>query len=64
MHSNTTCAGSSSMIVRCHITLSGQAEPLLAVVERMRAELVATLAAAGRSDLTRPPEAEPATAGG
>ena len=45
------------MTVRCDITLSGQAEPLLAVVERMRAELVATLAAAGRSDLTRPPEA-------
>jgi hypothetical protein len=48
---------------RCHIAPSGSAEPLLAVVECMRAELVATLAAAGRSDFTRPPEAEPATAG-
>ena len=48
---------------RCHIALSGSAEPLLAVVECMRVELVATLAAAGRSDFTRPTEAEPATAG-
>ena len=48
---------------RCHIALSGPAEPLLAVVECLRAELVATLAAAGRSDLIRLPEAEPATAG-
>ena len=50
------------MIVRCPIALSGQVEPLLAVVERMRAELAATLAAAGRSDI-RPPELGPATAG-
>ena len=34
---------------RCHIALSGQAESLLAVVERLRAELAVTLAAAGRS---------------
>ena len=47
---------------RCRIALSGPAESLVAVVERLRAELVATLAAAGRSDLTRPEEAEPATA--
>jgi hypothetical protein len=46
---------------RCHIALSGQAESLVAVVERLRAELAATLAAAGRPDLTRPEEAEPAT---
>ena len=46
---------------RCHIALSGSAEPLLAVVECMRAELVATLAAAGRHDLTSPAETEPAT---
>jgi hypothetical protein len=39
---------------RCHIAISGPVEPLLAVVERLRAELVATLAAAGRHDLTRP----------
>jgi hypothetical protein len=51
------------MTVRCHIALSGQAEPPLAVVERMRAELAATVAAAGRSDLTCPSEAEPASAG-
>ena len=48
--------------LRCHIAISGPAEPVLAVVERMRAELVAALAAAGRSDLTSPAEeAEPAT---
>ena len=46
---------------RCHIALSGPAEPLVAVVERLRAELVATLAAAGHHDLTSPAEAEPAT---
>ena len=46
---------------RCHIALSGQAESLLAVVERLRAELAVTLAAAGRHDLTRPAETEPAT---
>ena len=34
--------------LRCHITLSGQPEPLVGVVERLRAELAATLAAAGR----------------
>jgi hypothetical protein len=47
--------------LRCHIALSGPAEPLLAVVERMRAQLVATLSAAGRADRIRPEEAEPAT---
>ena len=47
--------------LRCHIALSGQAESLLAVVERLRAELAATLHAAGRHDLTSPAEAEPAT---
>ena len=31
--------------LRCHLTLSGPPEPLLAVVERLRAELAATLAA-------------------
>jgi hypothetical protein len=46
---------------RCHIALSGQAESLLAVVERLRAELAATLAAAARHDLTSPAETEPAT---
>jgi hypothetical protein len=46
---------------RCHIALSGRAEPLVAVVERMRAVLVATLAAAGRSDLTSPAPTEPIT---
>ena len=46
---------------RCHIALSGPAESLLAVVERLRAELAATLAAAGRRGVTRPEEAEPAT---
>jgi hypothetical protein len=46
---------------RCHIALSGPAEPLVAVVERLRAELAATLAATGRHDLTSPAEAEPAT---
>jgi hypothetical protein len=50
--------------LRCHIALSGPAEPLLAVVERLRAELHATLHAAGRHDLTSPPEAEPATTSG
>jgi hypothetical protein len=49
---------------RCHIALSGQAKSLVAVVERLRAELAATLAAAGRHDLTSPPEAEPATTSG
>jgi hypothetical protein len=47
--------------LRCHIAISGPAEPVLAVVERMRAELVATLQAAGRSDLTSPAAAEAAT---
>ena len=47
--------------LRCHITLSGQAEALLVVVERLRAELAATLAAAGRSDLTSPAPTEPIT---
>ena len=46
---------------RCHIALSGPAESLVAVVERLRAELAVALAAAGRHDLTRPEEAEPAT---
>jgi hypothetical protein len=49
---------------RCRIALSGPAEPLLAVVERMRAELHATLTAAGRHDLTSPAEAEHATTSG
>jgi hypothetical protein len=44
---------------RCHITLSGPAEPLVAVVEHMRAELAATLAATGRADLTHPAPATP-----
>jgi hypothetical protein len=35
----------------CHITLSGPPEPLVAVVERLGAELAATLTAAGRHDL-------------
>jgi hypothetical protein len=47
--------------LRCHIAISGPAEPLVAVVERMRAELVATLAAAGRADLTHPAPTKPAT---
>ena len=47
--------------LRCHICISGEAAPVLAVVERMRAELHATLRAAGRHDLTDPAEAEPAT---
>jgi len=47
--------------LRCHISISGEAEPVLAVVERMRAELHATLRAAGRHGLTDPAEAEPAT---
>ena len=47
--------------LRCHICISGEAEPVLAVVERMRAELHTTLRAAGRHDLTDPAEAEPAT---
>ena len=46
---------------RCRIALSGPAESLAAVVERLRAELAATLAAAGHHDLTSPAEAEPAT---
>ena len=50
--------------LRCHIAISGPAEPLLAVVERIRAELVAILTAAGRRDLTSPADAEPATTRG
>ena len=50
--------------LRCHIAISGPAEPLLAVVDRLRAELVATLTAAGRHDLTSPAAAEPATTSG
>ena len=46
---------------RCRIALSGPAESLVAVVERLRAELAATLAAAGRSDLTSPAPTEPIT---
>jgi hypothetical protein len=46
---------------RCRIALSGPAESLVAVVERLRAELAVTLAAAGRHVLTRPEEAEPPT---
>ena len=48
---------------RCRIALSGPAEPLVAVVERLRAELAVTLAAAGRHDLTSPAEAELASTG-
>ena len=47
--------------LHCRITLSGPAAPLLAVVERMRAELVATLAAASHADLTHPAPATPAS---
>jgi hypothetical protein len=47
--------------LRCHISISGPAEPVLHVVERMRAELHTTLRAAGRHDLTGPTPAEPAT---
>ena len=47
--------------LRCHISISGEAEPVLAVVERLRAELHATLRAVGRQDLTDPAETEPAT---
>jgi hypothetical protein len=50
--------------LRCHIAISGPAAPLLAVVERMRAELHATLTAAGRHVLTSPADAEPATTSG
>jgi hypothetical protein len=46
--------------LRCHIALSGPAELLVAVVERMRAELVATLAAGGRRDLPVPALTGPA----
>jgi hypothetical protein len=46
---------------RCHITLSGSPELLVAVVERLRAELAATLHAAGRHDLARPVPTEPAS---
>ena len=46
---------------RCRIALSGPAESLVAVVERLRAELAATLAAAGRSDLPAPALTTPAT---
>jgi len=44
----------------CHITLSGPPELLVAVVERLRSELHATVAAAGRSDLPAPAPIGPA----
>jgi hypothetical protein len=47
--------------LRCRISLSGPPELLVAVVERMRAELAATLATTGRSDLTSATPAKPAT---
>jgi hypothetical protein len=47
--------------LRCHIALSGPAELLVAVVDRLRAELAATLHAAGRADRTGPAPATPAT---
>jgi hypothetical protein len=45
---------------RCRISLSGPPELLLAVVERLRAELVAALAGAGRADLPAPTLTGPA----
>jgi hypothetical protein len=50
--------------LRCHISISGEAEPVLAVVERMRAELRTALRAAGRHDLTDPAAPQPATTAG
>jgi hypothetical protein len=47
--------------LRCHLTISGQAEPLLAVVDHIRTELAATLATAGRRDLPAPALTTPAT---
>jgi hypothetical protein len=49
--------------LRCHIAISGPAAPLLAVVDRMRAELHATLTAAGCRDLPAPALTTPATGG-
>jgi predicted house-cleaning noncanonical NTP pyrophosphatase (MazG superfamily) len=46
--------------LRCRISLSGPPELLAAVVERMGAELAATLAAAGRCDLPVPAVTGPA----
>ena len=46
--------------LHCHIAISGHAEPVLAMVERMRTELHTTLAAAGRHDLNDPTAATPA----
>jgi hypothetical protein len=43
--------------LRCRITLSGPPELLVEVIERLRAELASTLAAAGRDDPTHPAEA-------
>ena len=40
--------------LRCCISLSGPPELLVAVVERLRAELLTALAGAGRSDLPAP----------
>jgi predicted house-cleaning noncanonical NTP pyrophosphatase (MazG superfamily) len=46
--------------LRCRISLSGPPELLLALVERLRAELVAALAGADRSDLRAPAVTGPA----
>ena len=46
--------------LRCRISLSDPPELLLAVVERLRAELVAALAGADRSDLRAPAVTGPA----
>jgi hypothetical protein len=45
--------------LHCRITLSGPAAPLLAVVERLRAELAATLHAVGHADPTHPAPTTP-----
>jgi hypothetical protein len=46
--------------LRCRISLSGLPELLVAVVERLRAELHAALAGAGRPDLPAPAPTGPA----
>jgi hypothetical protein len=46
--------------LRCRISLSGPPELLLAVVERLRAELHAALTGAGRNDLPAPALTGPA----
>jgi hypothetical protein len=47
--------------LHCHLAISGHAEPVLTVVERMRTELHTTFGAAGRHDLTDLTAAAPAT---